>query len=99
MRPEAGRHHSSTMVSTAEMPPRPKPSVGACDEGRFKACGAAAGVRDKAGKRGCSTCRELSRPTAPSSTNLQQSTEFNENALLEEAEVMLSDDAPRASWP
>ena len=35
--------------------------------------------------------RQLSRPTTVRSANLKLSTEFNENVLLDEAEVFLSD--------
>ncbi|CAK0884198.1 unnamed protein product, partial [Prorocentrum cordatum] len=42
---------------------------------------------------GCSVCEELGRPTAARSSNLNLSTEFNENVFFDEAEVMLADGA------
>ncbi|CAK0824246.1 unnamed protein product [Prorocentrum cordatum] len=44
-------------------------------------------VLDAVDKLECSTCWELSRPTTVRSANLKPSTEFNENALLDEDEA------------
>ena len=46
---------------------------------------------DAVDKLSCSTCAELSRPKTVRTANLNLSTAFNENVLLDEAEVILSD--------
>ena len=48
-------------------------------------------VLDAVDKLNCSTCAELGRPKTVRAANLKLSTEFNENVLLDEAEVILSD--------
>ena len=58
---------------------------------RLKSYGVPAVVLDAVDKLNCSTCKELDRPKAVRSANLKLSTEFNQNVLLDEAEVILSD--------
>ena len=58
---------------------------------RLKSYGVPTVVLDAVDKLNCSTCAETSRPKSVRSANLKLSTEFNENVLLDEAEVILSD--------
>ncbi|CAK0827876.1 unnamed protein product, partial [Prorocentrum cordatum] len=58
---------------------------------RLKSYGASQQVLDAVDKLDCGVCKELGRPTTVRSSNLKLSTEFNENAFLDEAEVILAD--------
>ena len=60
---------------------------------RLKAYGVPTAILDAVDKLNCSTCAELSRPKSVRTANLKLSTEFNENVLLDEAEVILSDNS------
>ena len=58
---------------------------------RLKSYGVPTVVLDAVDKLNCSTRAELSRPKSVRAANLKLSTGFNEKVLLDEAEVILSD--------